>query len=361
MISCTETADLKFMNLALKLSRKAVGFTEPNPLVGAVAVIDNQLVGTGYHHMFGSHHAEREALKDVPPGATLYVTLEPCCHFGKTPPCCRLVVEKKVKRVVVALQDPNPKVNGKGVEELRKNDILVEVGLLSHMARKINRHYIKYITGNVPYLALRAGVSTDGKLTDNFRKAQWITGKELRTYSHALRGEFGALLAGAGTVRDDNPGLNIRQEGWENKKLFRVILDSTNSLPRNLKIFRDQQRFPTIVFSSQDAQDKTAKLEHHFFIPAGETGLDLQVVLETLHGLGIASVMVEGGGAVINSFLTAGLYDEIILFQAPTLIGGKQSVECFATGTHVSTPVVLEDREIITLETGQIIRSFRNV
>jgi diaminohydroxyphosphoribosylaminopyrimidine deaminase/5-amino-6-(5-phosphoribosylamino)uracil reductase len=356
-------SDLKYMKIALKLARKATGFTEPNPLVGAVAVKNNQIVATGYHRRFGADHAERDALKTISePGVTLYVTLEPSIHTGKTPPCVDLLVEKNVKRVVVAMIDPNPRVNGKGIQKLEENGMTVDVGLLGEMARKLNRHYVKYITQTMPYVALRAGISTDGKLTDKYRKSQWITGEELRTLSHSLRGEFSAIMAGAGTVRDDNPQLNIREAAWEDKKLYRVILDTHNTLHpgKGLRVFENPERFPLILFSSKEAADLTPRVDNHFFVtPAGGGGLDLREVLETLHRLEIASVMVEGGGSLINSFLKENLYDEIILGQAPTLIGGRESVQLFADGTDVSTPIDLEEREIINLKSGQVMRAYK--
>lgn len=352
------------MKIALKLARKAAGFTEPNPLVGAVAVKNNRIVATGYHHRYGADHAEPDALKKTTEqDLTLYVTLEPCVHYGKTPPCADLLIKRKVKRVVAAMMDPNPRVNGKGIQKLKENGITVDVGLLEDMARKLNRHYITYITRPMPYVALRAGVSTDGKLTDKHRKSQWITGEELRTLSHSLRGEFSAIMAGINTIRDDNPQLNIREAAWGDKKLFRVILDTHNTLhpEKGLRIFEERQRFPLILFSSREAADLTPRTAHHYFVtPHPDGGLDLREVLETLHRLEIASVIVEGGGALINSFLKEGLYDEIILGQSPTIIGGKDSVQLFAHGTSVSTPIRLEEGEIFTLQSGQVIRAYRN-
>lgn len=352
--------DIKYMKIALKLARKGVGFTEPNPLVGAVVVKNNKIITTGYHGRFGTDHAEREAYKNVTEtGTTLYVTLEPCIHYGKTPPCTDLLIEKKVKRVVVAMQDPNPMVNGKGTKRLRENSITVDVGILSDMAQKINRHYIKYMAGKMPYVALKAGVSIDGKLTDKYRHSQWVTSEELRTFSHTLRGEFSAIMAGANTVTDDNPQLNIREKGWEGKKLYRIVLDPQNAINTRLRIFNDQELFPLILFSSKEAKTRTPKTENHFFVSAEESdNLNLKEILEILHKQEIASVMVEGGGKLIGSFLKNKLYNEIILFQAGTIIGGKESVELFAEGTTISYPIEFKEREIIKLKTGHIIRGF---
>jgi diaminohydroxyphosphoribosylaminopyrimidine deaminase/5-amino-6-(5-phosphoribosylamino)uracil reductase len=355
--------DIKFMKMALKLARKAVGFTEPNPLVGAVVVKNHRVVATGYHRKYGADHAERDALGNAPVGSTiLYVTLEPCIHFGKTPPCVPLVIEKKIKRVVVAMKDPNPLVNGKGIQRLKESGIAVEVGLLADMACKLNRHYIKYISQKMPYVILKAGISLDGKLTDKYRKSQWVTSEELRTFSHTLRGEFSAIMTGVKTVIDDNPQLNIREKAWGSKRLYRIILDSHNTLDTRLRVFKDQEQFPLILFSSKETKNRTPRVKNHFFVtPDTENRLNLREILDVLYQKEIASVMVEGGGSLFNSFLKENLYDEIILFQAGTLIGGNESVQLFAEGTSVSIPIELKERDIIQFKTGSIIRGFRSL
>jgi diaminohydroxyphosphoribosylaminopyrimidine deaminase / 5-amino-6-(5-phosphoribosylamino)uracil reductase len=358
--------DIKYMKVAVQLSKKAIGYTEPNPLVGAVVVKDNRIISTGYHTRFGADHAERMALLPVTePDTTLYVSLEPCCHYGKTPPCSDLIVEKKVKRVVVAMQDPNPRVNGCGIRQLREQGIAVDVGVLQPVAEAVNRHYLKYICGDMPYVTINAGVSLDGKLTDKYRKSQWITDEELRLMSHSLRGEYSAILAGVKTVADDNPKLTIREKGWDEKRFFRVVLDSRNSLLccKDWTILREQNKFPLVLFSSEETENRTPnpKAAHHFFVPPDKSkgGLSLEFVLRQLHRLGIASVLVEGGGQVISSFLRTGLYDEILLFTADKLLGGSDSVQLFADGAPVSSPVKLEEREILPLETGFLVRGYR--
>lgn len=359
--------DIKYMKLAFQLSKKGMGFTEPNPLVGAVVVKDNRIISTGYHARYGTAHAEQMALKDVDAtDSTLYVTLEPCHHFGKTPPCAELVIEKKVKRVVAAIQDPNPKVNGKGILRLKENGIEVEVGVLEEMAKKINRHYLKYISSNVPYVALHGGVSIDGKLTDKYKKSQWITSQELRAMSHSVRGEFSAIMAGVRTVIEDNPHLTLREADWDGKRYSRIVLDSNNTLSgysNELNIYKSRDNFPLIIFSSSETSNKkmNPNADHHFFISPDKEGgkLDLQEVLETLHSMGIASVLVEGGGTLIGSFLKKRLYDELFLFTADSFIGGKESVEIFADGVPVSDPVVLTEREIIPLRTGYLLKGYK--
>ncbi|HEX7502555.1 MAG TPA: bifunctional diaminohydroxyphosphoribosylaminopyrimidine deaminase/5-amino-6-(5-phosphoribosylamino)uracil reductase RibD, partial [Acidobacteriota bacterium] len=196
-LSKKEAEDRKFMKIALKLSRKGLGCTEPNPLVGAVAVKNGRILASGYHRAFGAPHAEAMALEHLAvPGSTLYLTLEPCAHFGKTPPCVDLIIARKVERVVMAMQDPNPLVDGRGIRKLRAHGIRTRVGLFQDWAERINRHYLKAIRTRVPYVTLRAGISLDGKLSDDAGRSRWVTSEEGRRYSHSLRGEFSAILAG---------------------------------------------------------------------------------------------------------------------------------------------------------------------
>ena len=230
-LSRRRSEDEKFMKIALKLSLLGMGRTEPNPMVGAVAVKDGKIISSGYHRAFGLAHAEAMALENVHvPGTTLYLTLEPCCHFGKTPPCSELIIAKKVSRVVAAIGDPNPLVNGRGMERLRRSGIEVHSGVCADWAAHINRHYLQAVKARMPYVAIHAGVSLDGKLTDKNGHSRWITEAESRQLSHSLRGEFSAILAGHNTVVADNPRLTLREPGWNGKILYRVVLDAQNSL-----------------------------------------------------------------------------------------------------------------------------------
>jgi len=263
--------------------------------------------------------------------------------------------------VVAAMQDPNPQVDGEGFQYLRKNGVIVDVGLLADKAREINRHYITFMLKKRPYICLKGGVSLDGKLTDHFRQSQWITEEEMRTLSHSFRGEFSAILAGVQTVIDDDPQLTLRETGWDEKPLFRVILDTQNRLDPGLNIFQDQGRFPLILFSANTTSNQTPKVNHHFFISpdASGKGVDLNEALRKLYEMGIASVLVEGGGRVFDSFLRCDLYDEIVLSTAYKLIGGETSVQFFGSGTRVSAPLILNNPEVTPLHSGCIIRGFR--
>jgi diaminohydroxyphosphoribosylaminopyrimidine deaminase/5-amino-6-(5-phosphoribosylamino)uracil reductase len=349
------------MKAAINLGLRGRGFTEPNPLVGALVVDRGKIISTGFHRSFGGPHAEAMALETVSrKNTTLYVPLEPCCHYGINPPCTDLIIRKEVKRVVIALQDPNPRVNGKGIESLEKNGIRVDQGCLDTYYSGVNRHYFKYITRKIPYVTLKAGMSLDGKLTDKHHRSRWMTDAKLRMIGHSLRGEFSAVLIGSGTAREDDPGLNIRERGWGPKKLYRVVLDTHNQLDEKMKLFQQQQRFPLILFSSENAKNRTPKIDNHYFIKSKGDALDLKIVLRVLARLKIASVLVEGGGQVINSFLNSGLADELILFTASKIVGGSESVDLCASGVPLSKSIRLIKSRSVELNSGYMIRGYLN-
>jgi diaminohydroxyphosphoribosylaminopyrimidine deaminase/5-amino-6-(5-phosphoribosylamino)uracil reductase len=353
--------DEKFMKIALKLSQRGLGHTEPNPMVGAVVVKNGKILSIGYHQAYGLKHAEAMALENVQiPGATLYLTLEPCCHFGKTPPCTELIIAKKVSRVVMAMNDPNPLVNGRGYERLKSLGIKTSSGIYADWAAYINRHYLKAIKTRMPYVTIHAGVSLDGKLTDKHGRSRWVTSEEGRRYSHSLRGEFSAILAGHGTIVADNPLLTLREPGWEGKRLYRVVLDSANTLSRRLNVFREQDRFPLVIFSSCDANNQKKKIPLHFFVRHNKNGLVLADVLEQLYRLGIASLLVEGGGRVLDSFVREQLFDEMVIFFSDKIIGGRDSVQIFASGaSRLEDALELVDCRWSEFAGGTILRGYR--
>ena len=349
--------DIRFMHLALKLGEKGLGLTEPNPMVGAVVVSGGKIIATGCHRRYGEAHAERSALeKTGESGTTLYVSLEPCAHTGHTPPCTDIIIEKKVSRVVIPYSDPNPRVNGKGLKILEDAGIRVDSGLLEDEARYINRHYLKYITTGIPWVTINAGVTVDGKLSDDRRNSQWITGEVSRSLSHSFRGEFSAIIAGSATVEDDDPMLTIREEGWDGKRFTRVVLDTKNRLSTDLKIFNMGDEWPLFVFSGIGYETAGGKNGTHFFVGPGTGGLDLCQVLSTLGTHGLASVLVEGGGTLINSFLKAELADEIVLFTAAKILGGKNGVEIMPDGVPLEDPVRIRQSRIIKINDGYIVR-----
>lgn len=349
--------DILFMHLALELGKRGMGLTEPNPMVGAVVVKDGKVLSTGYHGKYGEVHAERSALEktDVN-GTTLYVSLEPCSHTGHTPPCTEIIIEKGVSRVVIPFTDPNTRVNGKGIKRLENEGIKVETGLLNEEAKNYNRHYLKYISTGKPWVTINAGVTIDGKLSDKNRNSQWVTEEILRSVSHSFRGEFSAIMVGSATVLDDDPMLTIREDGWDGKNFVRVVLDTGNRLSTKLNIFNMGDEWPLYVFSGKEHKSSGQKCDNHFFVNSGHGGLDLNDVLSILGEKGIASVLVEGGGALISSFFRSRLCDEVVLFTADKFLGGNSSVEIFSEGVPITDPVRLTKRSIIELNEGYIIR-----
>ena len=352
--------DLRFMKMALRLARRGLGYTEPNPMVGAVVARDGRVLAAGFHARFGAAHAETMALERLAaPGATLYLTLEPCSHFGKTPPCADLIIRKKVRRVVMAMLDPNPLVNGAGLARLRAAGIQAEVGLCGAEAGRLNRHYLTFMRTGRPWVTLHAGVSLDGKMTDREGRSRWVTPSELRRCSHSLRGEFSAVMAGSGTVLADDPLLTLREPGWEGKTLLRVVLDAGAALPRERRVFRARERFPLVVFSDLAAAGNGRKGERHVFVPADGEGLNLDAVLKALAGMGIASLLVEGGGRLIDSFLRRGLWDEAVFFYSGRIVGGRDAVQPFASGTCLDAAPELAGRHWTPLAGGAILRGYR--
>ena len=267
----------------------------------------------------------------------------PAATSARPPPCVDLIIASRIKRVVVAMVDPNPLVNGSGLRKLRAHGIETRLGVCRGQAERLNRHYLKAITGRVPYVALHAGISLDGKLSDDAGHSRWVTSEEGRRYSHSLRGEFSAILAGRGNIVADNPLLTLREPGWPGKKLYRVVLDSGNTLSRRLNIFKEQERFPLIIFSSRDAKNRKKKVPLHFFVGRDRHGLLLADVLCELYKLGIASLLVEGGGRVLDSFIRERRFDEMAIFYSNKIIGGRNAVQVFASGFPIDQALELED------------------
>jgi len=325
--------DIEYMQLALDLAASAKGKTNPNPLVGAVIVKDGVIVGTGLHRKAGEPHAEVHAFRmagEHAEGATLYVTLEPCSHFGKTPPCANLVKESKVRRVVVAMEDPNPAVAGRGIRLLQEAGIEVEVGVLEQQARKLNERFIHNMLTSKPFVISKYAMTLDGKLATHTGHSQWITGEEARYTVHALRNEVDAILVGIGTVLADNPSLTTRLPEGGGKSPIRVVLDSELRVPLDSNVVKTADAKTIIVTSGEASKEKIDALEQLdvkvLTVEKTEEGIDLQVVLKKLYQLGITDVLVEGGAEVNASFIRAGLVDKFLVYVAPKLLGGRNSL-----------------------------------
>ena len=323
--------------MAFSLAARAAGRTSPNPCVGAVVVApDGRIVGHGFHEACGRPHAEAAALARAgaaSTGATLYLTLEPCVHWGHTPPCIDCVLTSGVIRVVVADRDANPAVAGRGLLRLRRAGIDVSSGLLADWNRALNAAYIKRITTGLPLVTLKAALSLDGRMATRTGESRWITGSAARAYAHLLRFESDAVMVGAGTALRDDPLLSVRLPGREGKPILRVVLDSGFRLPPGARMLASAGGGPVLVVGREGAGGRRrAALERAgaetmtVGAEAGGPGLDLRSVLKKLAGRGIASVMIEGGGRLATSILESGLADRGLFVYAPRLIGGHDAV-----------------------------------
>ncbi len=316
-----------FMREALRIARNAEGRTSPNPLVGAVVVKDGKIIAEGWHRQAGTPHAEVHALNmagELARGATLYVTLEPCSHFGRTPPCANKIIDAGISRVVAAMSDPNPKVAGRGFELLRAAGVAVEVGLLEAQARELNEDFIKWVTRRLPFVTMKFACSLDGKIATVAGESQWISGEASRRFTHHLRDLNDAILIGVGTVLADNPSLTTRLV--EGKNPVRVIVDSRARTPLDSTVVNDKSARTIIATTTNAPQEKISALKARGveIITAGDAErVDLKLLMQELAEREITSVLVEGGGTIHFAMLKAGLVDKVLAFVAPKIIGGS--------------------------------------
>ena len=338
--------DIEFMRHAIELAKKGAGFVNPNPMVGCVVVKDDMIISEGYHEFFGGFHAERNALTKNGAdfnGATLYVTLEPCCHHGKTPPCTDIIIEKGIKKVVVGLLDPNPLVAGKGISILQDAGIEVVNGVEEDEIKELNKVFLKYIKTKRPYVLLKTAMTLDGKIASHTGDSKWITNEKSRQLVHELRSEMMGIVAGIGTVKADDPMLNCRLE-WQKAKderqkdvrqPIRIIVDSKASIPIESQIVKTAKDYRTILaISCRDTRtcDFNGKLEllksfnvEILFCEEKDGHVDINDLMNKLGGMGIDSLLLEGGATLNAAFLEAGCVDEVYAFIAPKIIGGANS------------------------------------
>jgi diaminohydroxyphosphoribosylaminopyrimidine deaminase/5-amino-6-(5-phosphoribosylamino)uracil reductase len=319
-----------FMRLALKQALKAKGNTWPNPLVGAVLVKDRRIMSKGYHKMAGLAHAEIEAFKNangITKNSTLYITLEPCCTFGRTPPCTEAIINAGIKKVVVGMRDPNPKNNGKGIKILRSAGINVEVGFLNKELREINLPYIKYITKSLPLVTVKVGQSLDGKIATKSGESQWITSKKSRDYAHKLRADFDAIMVGINTIIKDNPKL---QAPKQKRRFYKIIIDPNLDIPIDSWVLKHSSQQVFVVCSLNSSSSKAKRLQQLgakiLRIACKNGNLNLKSLLKKLVRIEVTNILVEGGGTLIGSMFDQHLVDKVIFFVAPKIIGGKDSI-----------------------------------
>lgn len=346
--------DEKYMRLAMQLAGNAIGRTSPNPLVGAVIVKDNRVVGCGWHRKAGTPHAEVHALNqagELAQGADVYVTLEPCAHYGKTPPCAKALVEAKVKNVYGGLLDVNPKVVGKGFKILEDAGIYVEYGFLQDELRKQNEVFFKWIEHKKPFVVLKAAMTLDGKIATATGQSKWITNETSRAYGYKLRDIYDGIMVGINTVIEDNPMLTARVDGGKNP--IRIVVDSSLKIDINANVVQDKSAKTIIATTDKADKDKFLKLQAQdvdvIVVDKDENDkVDIEKLLDILGQQNICSILVEGGATLSGSFVAKKLVDKVYFFIAPKIIGGKEAK------TPVAGTGILNLQEALTLKDIQI-------
>lgn len=348
-VSTDESTDQCFMRCALNLAQNGLGWTNPNPMVGAVIVKNGSIIGEGWHTRCGNLHAEREAFAhciEDPQGSTLYVTLEPCCHWGKTPPCTEAIIENNVVRVVIGSSDPNPLVAGKGASRLREAGIDVVEGVLEQECLSLNKVFFHYIQHKRPYVVAKYAMTLDGKIATRTGASRWITGEAARTHVHIQRHRFAAILVGVNTIICDNPELTCRLTKddipfcpsvfWSQDECdlevshpLRIVLDTTLRIPLSSTVVQTAANIPTLIATSCSDSDRIATLEDkgcHVLITKKSNGhVDLDDLMEKLGDLSVDSVYVEGGSSVHTSLFEAGLVNALHVYVAPKVFGGTNA------------------------------------
>ena len=327
-----ELTDKEYMLRVISLAKKGEGWTNPNPMVGAVIVKDGRIIGEGYHKKYGELHAERNAfasLEESAKGATMYVTMEPCCHYGKTPPCTQAIIEHEIGKVVIGSKDPNPKVSGKGVQILKEAGISVEEDFLREECDKLNPIFFHYIRTKMPYVVMKYAMTLDGKIATKTGESKWITGKEAREEVQHMRHRYMGIMVGIETVLADDPMLNVRAK--DKKSPVRIICDSKLRIKEDSQIVKTafNQRTIVIYADSQNIQEKLERLHslgvETLYCPDERNQIDLKKLMIYLGNEGIDSILLEGGGKLNDSAVRAGIVKEVQAFIAPKLFGGVNS------------------------------------
>ncbi|MBU1171688.1 MAG: bifunctional diaminohydroxyphosphoribosylaminopyrimidine deaminase/5-amino-6-(5-phosphoribosylamino)uracil reductase RibD [Proteobacteria bacterium] len=326
--------DTFYMEMALSLAEKGKGFTSPNPMVGAVVVKDGTIVGKGFHEVYGGPHAEVHAIDHAGSqarGATLYVTLEPCNHTGKTPPCTHKILEAGITEVVMAMADPNPLASG-GADFLRQKGVRVRQGVCEDQSRRLNEIFITYATTKKPFVILKYASTLDGRIATRTGDSKWISGPVSRAYTHEIRHLVDGIMVGMGTILADDPSLTTRIAGFKGRDPRRIILDTGLRIPENAKILHLESDSDTILVSGLQAQedphrlDKKRRLEKRgvtvLEVPMKNGLIDLDKLMGILGSMGISSLLIEGGSRVLSEALQAGIVNKVMLFYAPKLLGG---------------------------------------
>ncbi|AGX42462.1 bifunctional diaminohydroxyphosphoribosylaminopyrimidine deaminase/5-amino-6-(5-phosphoribosylamino)uracil reductase RibD [Clostridium saccharobutylicum] len=324
-----------YMRRALELAKNGIGKVNPNPLVGAVIVKNGEIIGEGYHECYGEAHAERNAVKNAVEdveGSTIYVTLEPCAHYGKTPPCVDLIIEKKFKKVVVGMLDPNPLVAGKSIEKLKNNGIDVIVGIMEEECKKINEVFLKYITEKIPFVVLKSGISLDGKIATVSGESKWITSKESREDGHFLRNGLSGIMVGVNTIISDDPELTCRVKNGRNP--IRIVVDTNLRIPLESKVVKNNDGRTIIATTKRADETKKKNLINLgvkiIEVSEKESRVDLKELMVKLGQESLDSILIEGGGTLNFSALKEGIVDKVRFYIAPKILGGENSKSAIA-------------------------------
>lgn len=326
------TIDEKYMAMAIRMARRAEGLTNPNPLVGALIVRNGKVIGKGYHKRCGQPHAEIEALKSLKGKAgpaTMYITLEPCDHFGRTPPCTDAIINSGIKRVVIGMTDPNPVNNGKGIKKLNRYGIKTTVGVLEKDARRLNRPYLKFITSRMPYVTVKVAESIDGKIATKTGDSKWITAGDSRAYVHRIRGRVDAVMVGLNTVIKDDPSLLSKISAG--KQPIRIIADTFLRTPAAAKVLSNSGRFPVIIATTKSKRAARQRaLERAgakiMVVNKKDGRIYLKDLLKRLGAMNIMHLLVEGGGELTAGLVEERLVDRFLFFIAPRIIGGRDAI-----------------------------------
>ncbi len=324
--------ELKYMERAIELANKGKGFVNPNPLVGAVIVKDGKIIGEGYHECFGHAHAEVNAFlnatEDVT-GADMYVTLEPCSHYGKTPPCALKIIEKKIKRVFISQLDPNPLVNSKGVKLLEDAGVTVESGILENETKAQNEIFLKYIQTKKPFVAMKYAMTLDGKIATKTRDSKWITNEKSRKFVHDLRNQYMSIMVGVGTIIADNPSLDTRRDEVSRNPI-RIVIDPKLEIPLDSKVIKTAKNIRTIIVTGQNADleiiEKLRESNIELIFKELNPNIDLNDLMDDLGEMKIDSVLIEGGSYLHGQALLSKIIDKAYVFIAPKMVGGKDAL-----------------------------------
>jgi len=329
---------IDFMKQALDLAARGMGHTSPNPMVGAVVVRGGKIVGRGYHHAAGEPHAEVNAIDDagaLAENATIYVTLEPCNHFGRTPPCTQKILEAGIKTVIVAMEDPNPEVRGGGMKYLQENGVKVVGGVCEAEARQLNEVFITYVNTQKPFVIVKCAATLDGQIATRTGDSKWVTGESARMHVHDVRHAVDAIMVGIGTVKQDDPSLTTRLEDRRGRDPKRIILDTRLSISPDARLFHQSSDAATIIVTGDIPEEagykkRLAAVEKTGAsvvpVPLKNKEIDLAALMVKLGGMGITSLLIEGGAQVIASSFAAGIVDKAMFFYAPKLLGGSDGV-----------------------------------